>query len=137
MERLEASIAEQPFQFMRRMEGKQLISFLSDEHPQTIALVLAHLPAELASSVLTSLRSSLQGEVAQRIATMGRTSPEITRRIEVILHRRMSALVQSSDTSVVGGLEPLVVVGDVGRQPRLKTGYDRQPGQSFVAAANQ
>ena len=108
MERLEASIAEQPFQFMRRMEGKQLISFLSDEHPQTIALVLAHLPAELASSVLTSLRSSLQGEVAQRIATMGRTSPEITRRIEVILHRRMSALVQSSDTSVVGGLEPLV-----------------------------
>lgn len=110
MERLEAAFSEMPFQFLRRTDARQLLSFLQDEHPQTIALVLAHLPAEQASLVLSNLASALQADVAYRIAAMDRTSPDIVRRVEQILHRRMSSVLQPGDLSVVGGVEPLIEI---------------------------
>lgn len=108
MGRLEAAISEMPFQFLRRTDARQLLSFLQDEHPQTIALVLAHLSAEQASLILSNLSPALQADVAHRIAAMDRTSPDIVRRVESILHRRMSSVLQPADLSVVGGLEPLI-----------------------------
>ncbi len=108
MSRLEASISELPFQFLRRTDPRQLLSFLQDEHPQTIALVLAHLSAEQASLVLGNLAGSLQADVAHRIAVMDRTSPDIVRKVEAVLLRRMSSVLQPTDLSVVGGLEPLI-----------------------------
>jgi flagellar motor switch protein FliG len=108
MGRLEAAISEMPFQFLRRTDARQLLSFLQDEHPQTIALVLAHLSAEQASQVLSNLAPTLQADVAHRIAAMDRTAPDIVRRVESILLRRMSSVLQPTDLSVVGGLEPLI-----------------------------
>jgi flagellar motor switch protein FliG len=108
MARLEAAISEMPFQFLRRTDPRQLLSFLHDEHPQTIALVMAHMSADQASLVLSGLPAGLQADVAHRIANMDRTSPEIVARVEEILHRRMSSLLQPTELSVVGGLEPLV-----------------------------
>jgi flagellar motor switch protein FliG len=110
MGRLEAAISEMPFQFLRRMDVRQLLSFLQDEHPQTIALVLAHLSAEQASVVLSNLPPGLQADVAHRIASMDRTSPDVVRRVETILQRRMSSIIQPQEMSVVGGLDPLVEI---------------------------
>lgn len=110
MGRLEASISELPFQFLRRTDARQLLSFLQDEHPQTIALVLAHLSADQASLVLSNLQPMLQADVAHRIAVMDRTSPDIVRKVETILQRRMSSVLQPTDLSTVGGLEPLIEI---------------------------
>lgn len=110
MARLEAAISEMPFQFLRRTDPRQLLSFLADEHPQTIALVLSHMSAEQASLVLSGLPPGQQTDVAHRIALMDRTSPEIVRRVEEILQRRMSSVLQPAELSTVGGLEPLIEI---------------------------
>jgi len=110
MGRLEAAISELPFQFLRRTDVRQLLSFLQDEHPQTIALVLAHLDPQQASIVLSNLAPELQADVAHRIASMDRTSPDIVKRVETVLHRRMSSILQPQEMSTVGGLDPLVEI---------------------------
>src|SRR5213078_3831278 len=91
-------------------DPRQLLSFLQDEHPQTIALVLAHMPAVAASQVLSGLSAALQGEVAHRIAMMDRTSPETIRQVESTLERKLATVLQPSDLSNVGGLEPLIEI---------------------------
>lgn len=110
MARLEAAISEMPFQFLRRADPRQLLSFLQDEHPQTIALVLSHISADQASLVLSGLPAGQQADVAHRIALMDRTSPDIVRRVEEILQRRMSSVLQPAELSVVGGLGPLIEI---------------------------
>jgi len=108
MARLSASMVEMPFEFLRRVDPRLILSFLQDEHPQTITLVLAHMAAEQAAVVLSGLPESVQADVAHRLAVMDRTSPEIVKQVEAHLERRLSAVLQSSDYSTVGGLKPLV-----------------------------
>src|SRR5690348_3142518 len=107
-ERISANFAQAPFAFLQSLDHRQITSFLSDEHPQTIALVLAHLPANLASFVLAGLGRDLQADVAHRIAVMDRTTPDLIRQVELALERRLSSLGVASDLSTVGGLRPLV-----------------------------
>jgi flagellar motor switch protein FliG len=108
LNRLEAAITEMPFQFMRRADPRQLLSFLQEEHPQTIALVLAHLPSEQASGVLSGFTPELQTDVAHRIAVMDRTSPDQIRRVEAVLERRMSSILAPTESAAVGGVQPLI-----------------------------
>jgi flagellar motor switch protein FliG len=108
IERLTASLVDQPFSFLHRADPRQLLSFLADEHPQTIALVLAHLPAPKASQILSGLGADLQANVAHRIAVMDRTTPEIVRQLESMLERKLASVLQPSDVSTVGGVQPLV-----------------------------
>src|SRR3954468_166254 len=108
LDRLSQTFVELPFAFMQNLDARQIVSFLSDEHPQTIALVLAHLPAGPAAAVLAGLGRELQADVAHRIAVMDRTSPELIRQVESALERRLSSLGVASDLSTVGGLRPLV-----------------------------
>ena len=110
IERLSQSFVELPFAFMQSLDARQIVSFLSDEHPQTIALVLAHLPAGLASQVLGGLGRELQADVAHRIAVMDPTSPELIRKVESSLERRLSSLGVAQDLATVGGLRPLVEI---------------------------
>ena len=77
MERLGATLAEMPFEALRRADGRQLITFLGDEHPQTIALVLAHLGPAQSAAVLSGLEQRLQADVAHRIARMEQASPDV------------------------------------------------------------
>jgi flagellar motor switch protein FliG len=107
-DRISANFVQVPFSFLQALDHRQIVSFLSDEHPQTIALVLAHLPSSLASFVLAGLGRDLQADVAHRIAVMDRTSPELIREVELSLERRLSSLGVASDLSTVGGLRPLV-----------------------------
>ncbi|MDT4934669.1 MAG: flagellar motor switch protein FliG [Pseudonocardiales bacterium] len=110
LDRLSQTFVELPFAFIQSLDSRQVVSFLSDEHPQTIALVLAHLPAGQASAVLTGLGPELQADVAHRIAVMDRTSPELIRQVESSLERRLSSLGVAGDLSAVGGLRPLVEI---------------------------
>lgn len=97
-----------PFEFLRAADPVQLAEFLATEHPQTIALVLAHLDARRAARILVELDQSLQVEVAQRIAQMEQTTPEVIALVEEGLRRRLSSLV--TETTAVGGVKPLAHV---------------------------
>ncbi|MFS3127095.1 flagellar motor switch protein FliG [Nocardioides sp. Bht2] len=108
MERLNAAAVQLPFQFLHRADPAQLRSFIVGEHPQVIALVLAHMTPDKASLLLSGLPSDLQARVAHRIAVMDRTSPEIVRMVESTLERKFSSMLQPAELSRVGGVDPLV-----------------------------
>ncbi len=106
--RLNAAVIQMPFQFLHRADPAQLRSFIADEHPQVIALVLAHMTADKASLLLSGLPPAQQAQVAHRIAVMDQTSPEIIRAVETTLERKLSSMLQPTEMSRVGGLDPLV-----------------------------
>ncbi len=108
LDRMKASLVEMPFEFLRRADARQVLSFLQDEHPQTVALVLAHMRSDQAAIVLSGMPDDLQADVAHRVAVMETTSPDVVRRVEAILERKLSSVLQSSDSSAAGGLKPLV-----------------------------
>ena len=110
VERLSAAAVALPFRFLRQADATQLRTFIADEHPQVIALVLAHMTAEKASMVLSGLPPAQQAQVAHRIAVMDRTSPEIVRSVESTLERKLSSMLQPADMSRVGGIDPLVTI---------------------------
>ncbi|MEN3309202.1 MAG: flagellar motor switch protein FliG [Micromonosporaceae bacterium] len=108
LHRLSASLTDVPFGFLSHADPRQVLSFVQNEHPQTIALVLAHMAASTASQILSGLAADLQADVAHRIAVMDRTSPEVIRQLETTLERKLSSVLQPTELSVVGGLQPLV-----------------------------
>jgi flagellar motor switch protein FliG len=108
LDRLQASMTDMPFNFLSHADPRQLLSYVQHEHPQTIALVLAHIPSALASSILSGLAPEVQSDVAHRIAVMDRTSPDVIRQVEHALQRKLSTVLQPDELSAVGGLEPLV-----------------------------
>jgi flagellar motor switch protein FliG len=110
MGRLAASAMKLPFQFLHRADPRQLVSFIHGEHPQVIAVVLAHLRSEKASIVLSGLDPLLQADVAHRIAVMDQASPEALKRVEERLERKMSSVLQPADMAKVGGLDPLIQI---------------------------
>lgn len=110
IERLNAAAIQMPFQFLRQADPAQLRSFIVDEHPQVIALVLAHMTPDKASLLLSGLPPEQQAQVAHRIAVMDRTSPDIVRTVESTLERKLSSMLQPADMSRVGGLDPLVSI---------------------------
>jgi flagellar motor switch protein FliG len=116
LSRLNVVYTEVPFASLRQADVRQLVTFLKDEHPQVIALVLAHLSAVQAAEVLTGFAPEQQAEVAHRIATMDRTSPEMVRLVEEELGRRMGSILAHQDMTTVGGVETLVEI--INRSPR-------------------
>lgn len=107
--RLTSSLQIRPFDFVRNTDPSQLLNFIQNEHPQTIALIMAYLQPEQSSVILSSLPPDLQVDVAKRIATMDRTSPDVIRDIERILERKLSALV-TQDFTAAGGVDSIVEV---------------------------
>jgi len=110
MERLGATLAEMPFEALRRADPRQLVTFLADEHPQTIALVLAHLGPGQSALVLSGLEQKVQADVARRIAQMEQAGPDVIRLVERELDRRMSTVIGPQELSAVGGVPPLVAI---------------------------
>ena len=107
IERMAASRRPQRFGFVRDSDPAQLAQFLGNEHPQTIALILAHLQAQQAAQTMTHLNPDLRTEVALRIATMDRTPPEVVEQVEDVLKRKLSSVI-SRDFTSVGGTQFLV-----------------------------
>ncbi len=107
--RLSTSLKMRPFDLVRRTDPKQLFSFIQGEHPQTIALIMTHLPVDKAATLLSSLPPERQADVARRVATMGRTSPEVLKEIEKVLERKITSLAPT-DYSTSGGIQSIVDV---------------------------
>ena len=105
--RLTSSLQVRPFEFIRRTEPQQLLTFIQDEHPQTIALILSYIPTQQAALILSALPPDRQSDVAKRIATMDRTSPDTIKDVENILETKLSSLV-NQDYTLVGGVDSVV-----------------------------
>lgn len=107
--KLTASLQVRPFEFVRKTDPSQLLSFIQDEHPQTIAMILSYLPASQASMVLGALPPEKQADVAKRIALMDRTSPDVIKEVERVLERKLASLV-NQDYTITGGVDAVVEI---------------------------
>lgn len=96
-----------PFDFLRRVDPAQLLSYIQDEHPQTIALILSYMPIPQAAMILSKLPVEMRAEVAERIAMMDQTPPEVIRRVESVLEKKVSSLI-SQEMTKAGGPKALV-----------------------------
>ncbi|MBR4515399.1 MAG: flagellar motor switch protein FliG [Lachnospiraceae bacterium] len=105
--KLTASLQVRPFEFMRKTDPSQLLNFIQDEHPQTIALILSYMPSAQAAAVVSALAPEKQADVARRIALMDRTSPDMIKEVEKVLERKLSSLV-NQDYTIVGGVDAIV-----------------------------
>ena len=90
------SIEALPFGFLRQVDSQNLLTFIIDEHPQTIALILSHLPPSYGAEILAALPAERQLAVVRRVATMGQTNPEIIREVEKGLESRMASVMSQS-----------------------------------------
>ena len=107
--KLTASLQVRPFEFIRKTEASQILNFIQDEHPQTIALILSYLTPQQAAGIISSLTPDKQTDVAKRIAMMDRTSPDVIKEVENILEQKLASLV-SQDYTIVGGVDSVVEV---------------------------
>ncbi|MFO7819978.1 MAG: flagellar motor switch protein FliG, partial [Halanaerobacter sp.] len=109
IDRLTASLQVRPFDQLRKADPAQILNFIQSEHPQTIALILSYLDPEQAATIMSSLPDEKKTEVAKRIATMDRTSPEVIKEVERVLERKLSSLV-TNEYSQAGGIDTIVDV---------------------------
>ena len=103
--RLTSSLQVRPFDFIRKTDPAHLLNFIQQEHPQTIALILAYLEPGKAAIILQNLPEEMQPEVSKRLATMDRNSPEVER----VLEKKLSTL-SSEDYTAAGGVESVVEI---------------------------
>ncbi len=107
--KLTASLQVRPFEFVRKTDPSQILNFIQDEHPQTIAMILSYLPASQAAMVVGALPPDKQSDVAKRIAMMDRTSPDVIKEVERVLERKLSSLI-NQDYTIVGGVDSVVAI---------------------------
>ena len=107
--KLTASLQVRPFEFVRKTDASQVLNFIQDEHPQTIAMILSYLSPNQASMIIGSLDPEKQADVARRIATMDRTSPDVIKEVESVLERKLASLA-NQDYTIVGGVDAIVSI---------------------------
>ena len=105
--KLTASLQVRPFEFVRKTDASQVLNFIQDEHPQTIAMILSYLSPNQASMIIGSLDPEKQADVAKRIAMMDRTSPDVIKEVESVLERKLASLA-NQDYTIVGGVDAIV-----------------------------
>ena len=103
LEVIEGSLDSAPFGFLQRADSENLVSFIADEHPQTIALILTYLGSNQAAGILEGLPIEKQQEVVRRLATMEHTSPEVVQEVESALQNKLSAYI-TQDLRKTGGV---------------------------------
>lgn len=101
-----------PFGFLQRVDSQNLLTFIIDEHPQTIALILSHLRPAQAAEIIAGLPSDRQLSVIRRIATMGQTNPDIIKEVERGLENRMAS-VMSQQFEKAGGVPSVAEILNV------------------------
>jgi flagellar motor switch protein FliG len=109
LRRITASLQVRPFDFVRHTDPQQLLGFIQNEHPQTIALILSYLEPGQAALVLGGLPPASQWDVARRIAKMDRITPEVLREVERVLERKLST-VMGQDFTMAGGVDAVVAL---------------------------
>ena len=105
--KLTASLQVRPFEFIRKTDPSQVLNFIQDEHPQTIAMILSYLAPGQSAMILGALTPEKQAEVAKRIAMMDRTSPAVIKEVERVLERKLASLL-NQDYTIAGGVDAIV-----------------------------
>lgn len=124
----EATQQFRPFSIARKADAHQLLNVISNEHPQTIALILCYLQADKAGQIMSELPEDVQTEVAYRIATMSNISPMVVKEIEKVLDSKLSSVIRS-DMTVLGGVDTLVeIITQVDRttEKNITEGLERE-----------
>ena len=106
---IQTQVQKTPFAFLQRAESENLLTFIEDEHPQTIALIISHLSHHKASEILVGLPEQKQIEVVRRVASMEQTNPEVIRQVEAGLEARLSNMLMHS-MEKVGGVETVAEI---------------------------
>ncbi|MFO0828880.1 MAG: flagellar motor switch protein FliG [Phycisphaerales bacterium] len=109
IQQIQTQVQRTPFSFLQKAQSENLLTFIQDEHPQTIALIVSHLPHHKASEILKGLPQAKQVEVVRRVATMEQTNPDVIRDVEASLESRLSSLLVSS-AERVGGVETIAEI---------------------------
>ena len=107
--KLTSVLQVKPFEFVRKTDASQLLNFIQDEHPQTIALILSYLAPSQAAMIISALPPDRQADVARRIAVMDRTSPDVIKEVERVLETKLSSLV-NQDYTIIGGVDAVVEI---------------------------
>ena len=109
---LQQTIEATPFSFIKKVDAQTLLQFIGEEHPQTIALLLSHVPSNYAAEVMSGLDPEKRLEVIRRIATIGRTSPDAVDELQAGLEMRLSSMVNHQQTSI-GGIDSVAEILNV------------------------
>lgn len=120
MQQIQTQVQRTPFSFLQRAESENLLTFIQDEHPQTIALIVCHLPHHKASEILIGLPAQKQIEVIKRIANMDQTNPQVIRDVEKGLESRLSNVIGQS-TEKMGGIPTVAEVLNLADRATEKT----------------
>lgn len=119
--KITSSLQVRPFDYLRKADPNQILNFVQNENPQTIALIFAYLKPQQAASVLSALPNEQQAKVIEKIAKMDRTSPEYIKEVERVLEKKLSSL-GVEDYTIVGGLQNTVDIlnaVDIGTEKRV------------------
>ena len=103
------TIQQTPFQFLAKTEAENILTFIQDEHPQTIALILSHLSPQKSAEIMAGLAQQKQAEVVKRISAMDQTNPEVIREVETGLEKRLASVV-SQTFEKAGGVEAAAAI---------------------------
>ncbi|MCK8826317.1 flagellar motor switch protein FliG [Natroniella acetigena] len=123
IDRLTASLQVRPFDELRKTDPSQILNFIQNEHPQTIALILAYLDSEQSASIISALPPAKQAEVAKRIAKMERISPDVIKEVERVLEQKLSSLM-TNEYSTAGGIDSIVDILNLADRSTEKTILD-------------
>ena len=120
-----------PFAIARKADAHQLLNVISNEHPQTIALIMCYMQADKAAQIMAELPLDLQSDVSYRIATMSSISPMVIKEIEKVLNGKLSSVIRT-DSAVIGGIESLVdILNQVDRttEKNITEGLEREDAE--------
>src|SRR5690606_11131538 len=109
LQQIQTQVRKTPFSFLQKAESTNLLTFIQDEHPQTIALIVSHLPHHKASEILVGLPEQKQIEVVRRVANMEQTNPAVIREVEAGLESRLSNMLMHA-VEKVGGVDTVAEV---------------------------
>jgi flagellar motor switch protein FliG len=123
------SMKSVPFGFLHKFNAEDLLSFITDEHPQTIAVIMSNLPTDLAADILKHLPADTQLDVIRRVANMEQTAPEFIEDVESSLKSRMTSLFgRRSDQ--IGGVPLVAQILNVADRATSKTILDSMGQES-------
>ncbi|UCD76364.1 MAG: flagellar motor switch protein FliG [Phycisphaerales bacterium] len=109
IQQIQTQVQKTPFSFIQKAESENVLTFIQDEHPQTIAMIISHLAHHKASEILVGLPEQKQIEVVRRVANMEQTNPDVIREVERGLEARLSSMLVHS-VERVGGVETVAEV---------------------------
>jgi flagellar motor switch protein FliG len=123
---------------LRKADPQQLAKFIESEHPQTIALILAHLESKQASSLLMRLPEELRAEAIKRLAQLRQFSPEVAQRVSLVLHKRLEALGEQSRRAYAGlrGVADLMNRLDLSTAKAILEGIEKEDPKLALSIRN-